>query len=213
MRTTVGVTGKISIDLHVQATSLLFEEGRTMSDLIKSSIENYVKTKKPLPEKNDDSITPTKPTTNSDLIRKLGKLSMPKATGADKDSGKTNTKPSDKENKKRKRTSAREKYELTLTTISKIASNTDTPIIASPSFIKDVKRCIKRNNKMPKFYSAIFDMSLYRVVSTKYSPRKDNLKYPGVTIAQLDNDWLLCLRFHNESLHLLRIGNHSDIYE
>jgi len=86
-------------------------------------------------------------------------------------------------------------------------------ILTSAKFRKDYKRAVKRGKHMQKL-QAVLDMLITdKPLPPRHKPHKLSGDYANLWECHIEPDWLLIYDFGKDSLELLRLGTHADLFE
>jgi len=80
-------------------------------------------------------------------------------------------------------------------------------------FKKDVKRCQKRGKNLDKFKAVLKILVEGAALPIKYKDHALVGQYLNARECHLEPDWLLIYRIEQESVILLRLGSHAEVFE
>jgi len=82
----------------------------------------------------------------------------------------------------------------------------------SNSFLKDLKRCRKRNKDIGKLESIVNLLQLHKALPIKHRDHPLIGNWKDHRECHIEPDWLLIYRVKNGFLLLERTGSHSDLF-
>lgn len=80
-------------------------------------------------------------------------------------------------------------------------------------FLKDIKRSKKRGKCLKKLQAVVDELALSHLLEKKFHPHRLTGSDSDCFECHIENDWLLVYRCHENTLELVRVGSHSDLFE